>query len=70
VNINELANTVCRELPEDWEMVIAMEAGAAVVNLYSPQGDHCEDASNFGDPIEDQVLQAVGYAKAEAKEAA
>ncbi len=63
---NELANKVCLELPEGWELSIAMENGCGMVVLHDDQGERHEDFCDPTEGIETQVLQALGYAKSEA----
>ncbi len=65
MTIGEITNMVCRDLPEDWELSIVLEAGCGIVTLHDPDGNRIKDASSNGETIEVQVIQALAYAKAE-----
>lgn len=67
-SLQDLAELACGELPEAWALVIGLEAGSAEVTLYDPLGERCENANFGGDPLEEQVMMAIAFAKANKEE--
>lgn len=37
--VNSLGNSVCKDLPEGWQVLLCMERGAGWVDLLNPNGD-------------------------------
>lgn len=62
MTIEELANKVCEELPDRWQLNIEMENGCGSVCLYDPLGSYvnCEDSDAT---VEANVLEALAFAK-------
>ena len=61
----ELANHVCRHLPDGWELRLCMEKGAAWVTLHNPDGDTIElpDAADksLEQQVNDALCEALGW---------
>ena len=59
--INEIANTICRDLPEGYEIVLSLENGYGGVTLMCPEGlRRCDDPAL---PIDEQLIHALRMAE-------
>jgi hypothetical protein len=68
VTIQELANKICKELPEGWEIKLEMENGSGCWYLLAPRSRliEFEDVCSVDDPFEQQPLKMLEYALATA----
>lgn len=59
----QLFNFVCRDLPEDWRLVIDLEEGGASVELINPEGDVVNKFADDDGTLADMVWERVNYAR-------
>lgn len=63
MTLDELAEEACGGLPEGWELSISLMKDGGSVDLYNPERIFCPGAACCDDSLEQQVLQAIEYAK-------
>lgn len=68
MKFQQLANTVCRDIPEGWHIEIHLEQGSGYATLFNNNGtgkdsevEHPGDNNDLG--IERSVLEALAYAR-------
>lgn len=57
--LSDMANAVCKHLPEGWEISLAMENGAAWVTLETPAGDYALLPDQADKTLEEQINDAL-----------
>jgi hypothetical protein len=63
--IQTVANKVCGQVPEGWEVQLCMERGAAWVTLRNPDGDFEPLPDAADKSIEEQINDALAAAGVE-----
>ena len=66
--INEIAETICRDLPEGFEVILCLENGYGGIKLLCPEGRYrdCDDPDM---PINEQLIHALRMAEELSREA-
>lgn len=59
MSVLSLANAVCKHLPDGWHLNLAMEQGAAYVELYDRDGNFVDLPDSADKTLEQQVNEAV-----------
>ena len=64
--LQQIANQVCGELPEGWQISITLELDSGAVDLWDEEGEREEFPTNY-ESLEQQVQDALEHAVEVAK---
>lgn len=62
-SVDGLANSVCRALPDGWELRLCMDHGTVWVTLHDPDGEQVQLPDSADKSLERQVADALRVAQ-------
>jgi hypothetical protein len=70
-DVGQAIEKIAKALPECWEILVRIESGTVVIELYDPAGNAVEYSSNcecWMDEIEDAAAHAIEFGAPELEE--
>jgi len=67
VTLDDMANTVCRDIPDGYEVQLCMENGAGYVTLTTKDGQYASLPDSADKGLEEQINDALEVAKEHAR---